>query len=69
MLILDLDTDKIHQLNPTACFIWSKCDGTCNEKELAALLSDHYEVDIKTAENDVVSTLDELQKLELIELA
>ena len=53
MLILDLSTDKIHQLNPTACFIWSKCDGTSDEKQLAALLSDHYEVDMKTAQRDV----------------
>ena len=69
MLLLDLSKDQIHQLNPTACFIWSKCDGNKSELELANLLVEQYDIDHQTASNDVAKILQELHKLELIEPA
>ena len=69
MLILDINKDQIHQLNPTACFIWSKCDGSHSENDLVKMLVDQYDIDINSAANDVSKVLTELQKLELIKPA
>ena len=67
MLILDITQDKIHQLNPTACFIWSKCDGNHSEAELANFLVEQYDVNIETAADDISKVLKELRSLVLIE--
>jgi len=67
ILILDVKNDHIHQLNPTACFIWLNCNGSNTEENLAQLLLDKYDIDQSTAEIDVANILKELQKLELIE--
>ena len=69
VLILDLKNDKIHQLNPTARFIWSKCDGSNSENDLAKILIEKYNIDLDTAANDVSRVLKELQTLALIEPA
>lgn len=69
VLILDLNKDNIHQLNPTARFIWSKCDGSHSENDLAKMLVEQYKIDIDTAANDVSRVLKELQTLALIEPA
>lgn len=67
MLLLDLNKDQIHQLNPTACLIWSQCDGNKSENNLAALLVEKYDIDIETALGDVIKIIQDLHKLELIE--
>lgn len=65
-LILDLDSNHIHQLNPTASFIWKLCDGTMSVERLAELFAEHYEIDAETARVDVGNVIEQLLGLGLI---
>lgn len=67
-LILDLNANHIHQLNPTASFIWEQCNSEVSADELAAVFAGHFEVDIETATNDVNTILRQLLDLGLIEV-
>lgn len=66
ILILNLEKGNIHQLNTTASLIWAKCDGSHSKEDLVGLLVSYYDIDNSTANNDIVSILEELQRLELI---
>jgi Coenzyme PQQ synthesis protein D (PqqD) len=68
-LILDLNANLIHQLNPTASFIWRHCEGATSAAEFARLFADHFGVDMETAANDVATILRQLCQLDLIETA
>lgn len=65
-LILDLDSNHIHQLNPTASFIWELCDGTMSVERLAEVFAGNYEIDIETARVDVGNVIEQLLELGLI---
>jgi hypothetical protein len=67
MLVLDRASGLVHQLNRTATYIWKQCSGQCTPTEIAAQLSDIFEVDEETAFSDVVTTLRQLQELRLLQ--
>ena len=66
LLLLDRETQRIHQLNPTASFIWHCCSDTTSEKEIASLLVEKYAVDEEIALRDVADTLYRLRELNLV---
>jgi hypothetical protein len=55
-----LDTDAYYLLNEVGTFLWERCDGELTVTELAAELSESFDVDAEVAERDVVSWLDEM---------
>ena len=55
MLVLD-EVGQIHQLNPTASFIWRQCDGNASVVEIARLLASEFEVQEEVAAEDVVTS-------------
>lgn len=65
-LILDLDSNHIHQLNPTASFIWELCDGKMSVDRLTELFAENYEIDVETARVDVRNVVKQLLDLGLI---
>lgn len=65
-LVLDLESGKIHQFNLTASYIWHKCDGKTLLGEIAGLLAAEFDVDRRTAEQDVVATINKLRELQLL---
>ena len=67
MLVLDLQLERIHQLNPTASFIWHNCDMASSPAEIAALLAFEFDVAQDVAIHDVERALDMLRELKLIE--
>lgn len=67
VLLLDVATSQIHQLNPTACFIWSQCDGLKSVEQIADIVVERFEVDRATAMEDIEKTLQQLDDLKLIE--
>src|SRR5919109_1068942 len=67
MVILDRARGLVHQLNRTASFIWERCNGQHTPSEIAAQLCQIFEVDEQDASRDVVATIEQLQKLSLIE--
>lgn len=66
MLVLDEQNGFVHQLNPTASFIWQACDGTSSAAEIAQRLSAEFAIDLETATGDVAGTIDQLRELNLI---
>lgn len=67
VLILDSTTDRIHQLNATAGFIWRHLDSGLSTSELGQLLADHFDVGQSVATSDVETALDDLAKAGLVE--
>ncbi|MBK9132593.1 MAG: PqqD family protein [Gammaproteobacteria bacterium] len=65
-LILDLDSNHIHQLNPTASFIWELCDGNMSVDRLAELFAENYGIDGASARTDVENVIRQLLDLGLI---
>ena len=66
-VVLDRQTDKIHQLNETASFIWARCDGEHSVSDIAAELATEFSTDQSTVDTDVPSAIEEFEKLGLLE--
>ena len=66
LLLLDTDSNQIHQLNQTARFVWQHCDQDHSSEEMARLLAAAFEVEYDVALRDVVQTLEKLRELHLI---
>jgi hypothetical protein len=66
LLLLDTNSNRIHQLNRTASFIWQRCDEVASVAELAAELALEFDVERGQALNDVTKTLNTLRSLELV---
>ena len=65
-LVLDLESERIHQLNPTASFIWHHCDVASSPAEIAASLAFEFDVAQDIAIQDVQRALEMLGALKLI---
>jgi hypothetical protein len=68
LLLLDAETDQIHQLNATATFIWRHVEEAPSPELLAGLLVDAFEVDEQVALRDVFDTLTRFSALKLVEV-
>lgn len=66
LLLLNTQTHRIHQLNPTASFIWRCCERSSSAEEIAKMMSGSFAVEEHKALQDVVETLDRLRELELV---
>lgn len=64
-IVLDTDSNRIHQFNRTASRIWQLCDSKSPES-IAAELAQEYDVDEEQALSDVVRTLDSFRSLDLV---
>ena len=69
VVVLDKQRDLVHQLNPTAAFIWLRCDGDHSVGQIAEELAEAFEVDPDTARQDIESTVGQLADLGLVEPA
>jgi Coenzyme PQQ synthesis protein D (PqqD) len=66
-LILNRKDGRLHQLNPTASFIWDCCDGNSNIADITERLAGAYEVDSSTARKDVEEVLSNLRNSNLLD--
>ena len=66
VLLLDTESDRIHQLNGIASFIWRWCDEARSPEEIAALVASEFDVDKDVALRDVIETLARLRALNLL---
>jgi hypothetical protein len=66
-LILNREEGRLHQLNPTASFIWDCCDGNSDIAEIIDRLAATYEVDYSTARKDVEEVLSNLRNSKLLD--
>jgi Coenzyme PQQ synthesis protein D (PqqD) len=67
VLVLDRHSDLIHQLNPTASYIWDRCDGQSSVADIAHQLAAVFDVDATMAVQDVMTTIVKLHSLGLLE--
>jgi Coenzyme PQQ synthesis protein D (PqqD) len=68
LVVLDRTVNRIHQLNPTATFIWDQCDGQRTVQEIAEQLAGSFEVELDTAREAVTGLIHRLRDLALLEL-
>jgi hypothetical protein len=66
-VVLDVERGRIYQLNATATFVWTCCDGTSNPQEIALKLAQVFDVDVTTATEDTNNIIVELEEVELLE--
>lgn len=67
VVVLDRQSDLIHQLNHTASYIWDRCDGHSTVAEIAQQLAAAFDVDAHTAVQDVETTIRQLHGLGLLD--
>lgn len=67
VVILDPRTDQMHNLNPTAAFIFEAVDGARTAAAIALEVARCYEIDVALAEKDTLALLEQLRGLQLIE--
>jgi hypothetical protein len=65
-LVLDEQNGYIHQLNPTASFIWSQCDGKSTTTEIVQRLARQFNVEDGVANKDVSDIIKKLRGLKLL---
>lgn len=65
-VILDQAAGKVHQLNAAASCVWSNCDGTRSQADIAARLAATFEISEERALLDAQKALGELQQLGLL---
>jgi len=65
-LILDKDKELIHQLNESAAYIFTCCNGENNIQSIIDLVMENYAIDKETASNDVFHVISNFIKLNLI---
>lgn len=58
---------QVCELNDVATFIWRLCDGTSSTEAIAKRVAEEYDIDDRTALEDTVALLAELEELGLIE--
>lgn len=68
-LVLDLSSDRIHQLNATATWIFQRCDGQSSLAELSDELAEAYSIERDRAHTDLSHTIEQLAALNLIEFS
>ena len=66
VVVLDHQNERIHQLNATASFVWTRLGGTVDLPAIAAELTQHFEVAEERALVDVQRIVQEFMELELV---
>lgn len=67
LVVLDVATNQVHQLNATASFIWRQCVEGAGADEVATRLSDAFDIDAETARRDTLTLFADLRRLRLLE--
>lgn len=65
-LVLDRQSEKVHQLNAAASFILKRCDGASSVRSIAEELAQAYGLPLANAEYDVAATIKRFQELGLL---
>jgi len=65
-VVFDRRRGLIHALNPTAHFIWERCDGTATIADIAQQLAEAFGIEPQTAAADVAAFIAQLHAVELL---
>ncbi len=67
IVVLDIATNQVHQLNATASFIWRLCVEGAPAEDMAVRLSEAFDIDEETARRDTSTLVADLRRLRLLE--
>jgi len=65
-VVFDPLTASTHRLNSTALEIWKQCDGSHQAADIAACLSDLFEVSLAESQKHVDKMIQELESLHML---
>lgn len=65
VLLLDMAANRIHQLNQTAGYVWSRCEAE-SVQQMAESLAEEFDVSADVATRDVLEVLGTLRELSLV---
>lgn len=65
-MILDRESQQIHQLNQSGSFIWDQCDGATSVSDIIRSMTERFDVEHDVATADVNRTVEELRTLGLV---
>jgi hypothetical protein len=60
------DMDSVYTLNETGSFIWEQINGEKTVEEIVTLVTGEYDIDIETAEKDVLDFITNMSKYLII---
>jgi hypothetical protein len=66
LVVLDKAAGKVHQLNPSASFVWSCLSDGLDTREIAVGLAEAYGIEPQNALADVQATLAQFEGLSLV---
>jgi hypothetical protein len=67
-LVLNLQTKQYHILNETAGMIWELADGDHTIEDISQAICEEFEATVDVVTDDVIHTLEGLQKLGVVTL-
>ncbi len=67
LVVLDRAGNHIHQLNPTATFIWHRCDGRQTVQAIADEVAGAFAIDPETAREAVITSVRRFAELGLLD--
>jgi coenzyme PQQ synthesis protein D (PqqD) len=68
-VVLDRQAGLVHQLNPTASYVWERCDGHSTVADIAHQLAQAFDVDPTVAIHDAQMIIRQMQDSQLLEPA
>ena len=66
VVVLDMESQKVHQLNTAASFVWDKTKQGFTQEETIREFLKYFQVSQETAVTDVLETLHNLSELGLL---
>jgi methyltransferase-like protein len=60
------DMNSVYTLNETGAFIWELIDGKRNIEEIIVALTEEYDIDRQSAEEDIFSVINEMSNYLII---
>jgi len=65
-VILDRESQQIHQLNESGSFIWDQCDGKTPVSEIIRCVTEQFDVEHDVAAADVNRVVEEFRNVGLL---
>lgn len=64
--LMDPDTSELHSLNEVGSSVWNLLDGQRSVSDIAAAVQAEYEIDLESAQRDVLGFLTEMAEKGLV---
>ena len=66
ILLMDNQTMQVHQLNRTAGYVWSRCNGSISENEIIEQVVRDFDVEDHVAKQQVKEVIAQLLELKVL---